>query len=277
MRVPTVIGRRTVAVAVAVALVAVVVTAVWAYRRHRADTMDAAAVWCLTADRRPALVQAARALGRVHPESTVERVRWSGGSGGAERWRSERPADFARTCRALIGAEQRPSGGGSSPWSGFTPALLLAVVSAALAAWFSRRSAVADARRVEAEALRAAARAYRAAVERLVRELEQRRPGMAPDDGEVQDRQLELATRLRAVSATYRDWSLPRTLGETLDREPLGAGMVARWTARPPQDRPGWAAETRGALGRLEADVAQVAEAMREPGPFRTRMPAGRR
>ncbi|SCE79803.1 hypothetical protein GA0070618_1010 [Micromonospora echinospora] len=277
MRVPSVIGRRAVAAAVAFALVAVAVTGVWAYRRHRAGTVDdAAAVWCLAADRRPALVQAAHALGVVRPESTAERLDWPGGSGGAERWRGERPADFARTCRALLGAEQRPSGGGSSPWSGFTPALLLAVVSAALAAWFSRRSAAADARRVEAEALRAAARAYRAAVERLLRELEQRRPGMAPDDGEVQDRRLELATRLRAAATAYRHWSLPRTLGETLDREPLGAGMTARWTARSPQERPGWVAETRVALGRLEAEVAQVAEAMQEPR-FRTRTPAGRR
>ncbi|MFB9546063.1 hypothetical protein, partial [Micromonospora sagamiensis] len=165
----------------------------------------------------------------------------------------------------------------SSPWSGFTPALLLAVVSAALAAWFSRRSAVAGARRVEAEELRAAARAYRVAVERLLRELEQRRPGVAPDEGEVQDRRLELATRLRAVAAAHRRWPLPRALGETLDREPLGAGLAARWTARPPQERSGWAAETRGALGRLEAEVAQVAEVMQEPGLFRTRTSAGRR
>jgi hypothetical protein len=279
MRVPSVVSRRAAAVAVAVVLVVVAIAGTVAYRRHRAGTIDdAATVWCLAADRRPALVQAARALGVVRPESTVEQLRWPGGSGDAERWRGERRADFARTCRALIGAEQRvPSGGGSSPWSGFTPSLALAVISAVLAAWFSRRLATAGNRRVEAEELRSAARAYRVAVERLLRDLEQQRPGIAPDDGEVQDRRLELATRLNAVAAAYRRWSLPRTLSETLDREPLGASMAARWNARPPQQRPTLAVETRVALGRLEAEVAQVAGAVQEPGLFRTRTSAGPR
>ncbi|SCL19130.1 hypothetical protein GA0074694_2582 [Micromonospora inyonensis] len=57
-------GRRAVAVTVASALVVAVVAGARAYRRHRAGTVDdAAAVWCLAADRRPALVQAARSLG----------------------------------------------------------------------------------------------------------------------------------------------------------------------------------------------------------------------
>ncbi|SCL35527.1 hypothetical protein GA0074692_4115 [Micromonospora pallida] len=289
--------------ALAVVLVVVAVVGAEAYRRHRAGTVDeAATVWCLAADRRPALVQAARALGVLRPESTAERLSWPGGTGDtgrsgdqggngneggtgnpggtgdAERWRGARPADFARTCRALIGAEQRvSSGGGSSPWSGFTPSLVLAVVSAVLAAWLSRRLATAGTRRVEAEELRSAARSYRLAVERLLRDLEQQRPGIAPDDGEVQDRRLELATRLNAVAAAYRRWSLPRSLSETLDREPLGAGMTARWNDRLPQQRPTLAAETRVALGRLEAEVAQVAGTVAEPGLFRTRTSAGPR
>lgn len=278
MRLPSVTGRRTTAVAMSVALLAALVVGGWAYQRHRARTVDdAATVWCLAADRRAALVGAGHALGTVRPESTAQRVAWPGGSGDAERWRGQRPADFARTCRALIGAQQRvPSGGGGSPWSGFTPSLLLAVVSAALAAWFSRRLTVAGYRRTEAEELRAAARAYRAAVERLVGELEQQRPGLVPDEGEVRDRRLALATRLDAVAAAYRHWSLPRGLRERLDREPLGGRLTGRWTAQPPQQRAAWAADVRVALDQVEAEVAQVAGVVAEPGLFRTRSSVGR-
>lgn len=278
MRMPSVIGRRAVVVAVGLALVALVAGGVAYQRRNATRTVDdATTVWCLAGSRRADLVQAARALGTADRESTVERMSWSGGGGDPERWRQDRPADFARTCRALVGAARVPSGGGggSSPWSTFLPSLALAVASAALAAWFSRRLATAGTRRSTAEELRAAGRAYRLAVDRLLRDLEQPRPGIALTDGEVQDRRLELAARLNAVAADRPRWPLPRELSERLDREPFGAPLAARWTAQPPAERPGWVARTRVALGRLDAEVEHVAGAVQDPGLFRRRTSVG--
>lgn len=278
MRMPSVIGRRAVAVTVGLALVALVGAGAVAYRRAGAppEVDDATTVWCLAESRRSDLVHAARALGMVTPESTVERLGWSGGGGDAERWRTARRTDFARTCRALVGAARVPAGGGSSsPWSTFLPSLALATISAGLAAWFSRRLATAGTRRTTAEELRAAGRAYRLAVDRLLRDLEQPRPGIALTDDEVQDRRLELAARLNAVAAARPRWSMPRELSESLDQEPFGAPLAARWNARPPSERPGWVARTRVALGRLDAEVEQVARAVQDPGLFRQRKPVG--
>lgn len=278
MRVPSVIGRRATAVTVGIVLLVGVIGGGWAYQRHRARTVDdAAAVWCLATDQQAQLVDAAKALGAVRPESTEQRLVWSGGAGDAYRWRGRQPVDFVRSCRALIGAQRRvPSDGEASPWSGFTSSVLLAVISAGVAAWFSRRLTAAGHRRTEAEELRAAARAYRSAVERLVRELELQRPGTVPDEGEVQDRRLALATLLEAVATTYRRWPLPGALRQRLDREPLGGRLTERWASRPVQQRAGWAADVRSALDELEAEVAQVARVVAEPGLVRPRSSVGR-
>ncbi|WBB77391.1 hypothetical protein O7606_13920 [Micromonospora sp. WMMD882] len=269
MRVPSVTVRRGVVTAAVLVLVGLVVVVVVALRRG-GDVNDAATVWCLADTRRPELVAAARDLTVVTPASTVDKVGWPGGSGDLAGWRAARGADFARTCRALIGAQQQgKAGGDQSPWSTFAPSLALAVASAVLAAWFSRRLATAGVRRTEADGLRTAVRAYRVAAERLLRDLEQPRPGIAPTDGEAQDRRLELATRLNGVAAGRRRWALPRRLSERLDEDPFGTPLATVWGALSPAGRPAWIARTRVALGRLEAEVEEVARMVQEPGLFR--------
>ncbi|WDZ86931.1 hypothetical protein [Micromonospora cathayae] len=279
MRLPSVIGRRALAGAVGLVLILLVAGGL-AYRQNRSGSVDddATAVWCLADTRRAELVQAARVLRVVGPESTTDRLTWPGGGGGAEQWRTSRQADFARTCRVLVRAGQLPAGGGSSsPWASFLPSLVLAVAGAALAAWFGRRSATAGIRRTTADELRTAARAYRLAVDRLLRDLEQPRPGIVPRDDEAQDRRLELAARLNAVAAEQPRWLLPRELSERLDQEPFGSPMAARWTVEPAAQRPAWTMTTRVALGRLDAEVEQVAGAVQDPGLFRRRTPGGTR
>ncbi|MER7458255.1 hypothetical protein [Micromonospora sp. NPDC126480] len=287
MRVRLVAGFRAGAATVTVVLVVLLLTGyLWRRAGSRPAADDAAAVWCLAAAQRPALAEAARNLGAVHPESTADRLHWPGGAGEAMRWREARPGDFDRVCLALIASRQvgGAAAASASSWSTLAPSLvvtlaggLLAVGTGVLGAFFSRRLATAGGRRLEAEALRGAARAYRLAVERLLRSLEQPGPGLAPEDEEVTERRLDLAARLNAVAAAHAGWVLPRQLSEALDAGPYGGSLVVRWNAERPERRLLWLTEVRAALGRLEADVERVAQAIQEPGLFRDREPAERR
>ncbi|GIJ33029.1 hypothetical protein ACN26Z_06480 [Verrucosispora sp. WMMD703] len=283
MRVRLVTLARLAVVAAVVFLVVLLVTG-WLWRRSgaRPTVDDGAVVHCLAAARRPALVDAARSLGLVSPESTVDTLRWPGGEGDLVAWRSAQPADFDRTCLALIAAGKQggAGSGGTSPWSTLAPSLVvtlvsgtLAVVTGVLAAYFTRRLATAGARRMEAERLRDAMRAYRLAVEQLLRELAQPGPGLAPDDEAVVDRRLELAARLNAVAAAHPAWDLPVQISTALDAAPHGESLAAGWHAQRPPDRRGWTSDVRAALLRLESDVERVAQAIQEPGLFRDRPP----
>jgi hypothetical protein len=272
------------AVVAAVVLLVVLLVTGWLWRRSgaRPAMNDGALVHCLSAARRPALADAARSLDLVSPESTVDTLRWPGGEGDLAAWRSARPADFERTCLALLSASRQGSArsGGTPPWSTLIPSLVvtlasgvLALVTGVLAAYFTRRLATAGARRMEAERLRDAMRAYRLAVEQLLRELAQPGPGLAPDDEAVVDRRLELTARLNAVAAAHPAWDLPDRISTALHIEPHGESLAAGWHAQRPADQRGWASGVRTALLRLEADVERVAQAIQEPGLFRDRPP----
>ncbi|WP_428961819.1 hypothetical protein [Micromonospora fluostatini] len=276
MRTPSVRARRVVAAVAVTVVVVLLAGGAWRAATRRPTTDDGARVHCLSTAQRAALVEAATALGLATPAPVAGQMRWSDRQGTPEQWRADRPADFDRACLALIAAAQRGQGGGGggSPWATVLPSLLLAVVSAALAAWFSRRLATAGARRAQADALRAAAREYRLAVEPLLRHVEEALPGRYGQEDEIHRRQRDLASRLDAVATAHRGWGLPRRLGTELAGQlPGPLHDVPRGSAGS-SDRPGWVRRQRTELTRLEAEVEQVAHAVESPGVVPGRVPA---
>ncbi|MER7168253.1 hypothetical protein ABT336_19565 [Micromonospora sp. NPDC000207] len=279
MRTPSVNLRRVLA-AVAVAVAAVPVVA-WSYQAvtRPPGTDDGARVYCLAAERRADLVDAASALGLASASPTDGQLRWHDRQGGPDQWRQDRPADFDRACLALISAAGRAGGGGGgpSPWATLTPSLVLAAASAALAAWFSHRLATVGVRRAEADTLRAAARQYRLAVEPLLRHVEEALPGLLPNPEEIRRGRQELASRLRAVADARRSWGLPRRLATALDERPDGPLYDAPRGSAGADLRSTWVQHRRTELNRLEAEVGQVAQAVESPGVLPGRTPAGLR
>ncbi|WP_320065975.1 hypothetical protein [Micromonospora sp. RTGN7] len=274
MRVPSVIGRPA-ALAMCAGLLGLVAGGL-AYRQATAGPTvdDGARIYCLSAEHRAGLAEAAVALDLAEPGPSADLLTWRTGLGDVEQWRDDRRADFDRACLGLLAATRQggSSGGGSSPWSTVAPSLVLAVASAVLAAWFSRRQATTGVRRAEADSLRTAGREYRRATEALLRELEQARPGLPPDDGEVRKWRLELVGRLNAVADARRGWELPRRLSDALDEEPVGPRAVPG--GRDPQRRAEWIGGQRDALRQLATEVEQVAQAVQHSGFLPGRPPA---
>ncbi|RBQ16061.1 hypothetical protein DP939_32670 [Spongiactinospora rosea] len=69
------------------------------------DEADRLLVYCLAARQRADLAAAATTLGLVSPGSAPEEVRLAGRPLTLERWRTLRPGDFDRACRALAAAD----------------------------------------------------------------------------------------------------------------------------------------------------------------------------
>ncbi|MFI0792936.1 hypothetical protein ACH4OY_09580 [Micromonospora rubida] len=275
MRVPSVIGRPAVVATCAVLLVLVVVGLAYWQATAGPKVDDGARIYCLSAEHRAGLAEAAVALDLAEPGPSADRLTWRTGLGDVEQWRAARRADFDRACLGLLAAGRQGGspGGNSSPWSTVAPSLVLAAASAVLAAWFSGRQATAGVRRAEADSLRTAGREYRRAAAALLHELEQARPGLPPDDDEVRKWQLELVNRLNAVADARRGWELPRRLSAALDQNPVGSRAVP--AGRDPERRAEWFGGQRDALSQLATEVEQVAQAVQHSGLLPGRPPAG--
>ncbi|MFI6132994.1 hypothetical protein [Micromonospora sp. NPDC051141] len=275
---PSVRTRRAVGVATVVLASALLVTGVRLATRGDPPVDDATRVWCLSAAHRPGLVDAARALGLATPGPAEGQLSWSGRQGSPEQWQADRRADFDRTCRALTAAARLDRAGAGtpppSPWATLLPSILLAAASATLAAWFSRRSATAGTRRTEADALRAATREYALAVESLLSHVERVTPGPFPGVDDLRARRRELASRLHTVTGARPRWRLAHRLGDALDSSAGPLHDVPRGGAADDPRRAEWVRGQRTELSRLEAQVAQVAQAVENPGLVPGRTPA---
>ncbi|GAB3139382.1 hypothetical protein GCM10027290_08480 [Micromonospora sonneratiae] len=233
---------------------------------------DAAVVFCLSRAERPRLVDAAVALGLATPGSTPERLTAHGEERDVEGWRRDRRADFDRACRALVAARQHETGTAGEKSSGFLTLLLPALISGAVGWFFSAQLATAGTRRVQADALRAAIRAFVNASEGFVRQQQETRAGLPPDDEEVHTRRAELAAGLDQVASAKRWWRLPERLSEDLYGDTLGPRMTQDWFPLTSAEKDARAAVLRASLGRFSAEAEQVAQAVQSSGLPRPRM-----
>lgn len=233
---------------------------------------DAALVFCLSSDQRPHLVEAAVALGLAHPGAAPDRLTTNDQDQTIEQWRGGHRADFDRACRALVGAQRHETGSSTEPSNGLLTLLVPALLSGAVGWFFSAQLATAGARRVQADGLRTASRAFVDAGEAFVRQQQQARTGLPPDDEAVHTRRAELAAALNQVASARRWWRMPRRLSETLYGPQLGPAMTEDWFPLDTAERATRATTLRSALGRFTAEVEQVARAVQSSGLPRTRM-----
>ncbi|MGW0432957.1 hypothetical protein ACWDV4_10490 [Micromonospora sp. NPDC003197] len=236
------------------------------------DRADAALVFCLSADQRPHLVEAAVVLGLTHPGSAPDRLTTNGQDRSIEQWRSGHRADFDRACAALIGAQRHETGSSTEQSNGLFALLVPALLSGAVGWFFSAQLATAGARRVQADGLRTASRAFVDAGEAFLRQQQTAQAGLPPDDETVHTRRVELAAALDQVASARRWWRMPQRLSETLSGTPLGPAMTEDWFPLDTADRASRATALRSALGRFAAEVEQVARAVQSSGLPRTRM-----
>jgi hypothetical protein len=235
---------------------------------------DAVRVFCLSPAERPRLVDAAVALGLAQPGSTPDRLTAGGQERTVEDWRASNRPDFDRGCRALIAARQHENGARSESGSGLLTSLLPALLTGAVGWFFSAQLATAGARRVQADGLRAATRAFVSASEGAIRQLEQVRAGLPPDDDEVHARRSELAAALDRVGSSHRWWRRPATLSSSMYGTTFGPTMTQDWFPLSATEKVAKAAQLRSELGRLSAAAEEVAQALQSsvlphPGMWR--------
>jgi hypothetical protein len=214
-----VVGSVVVGSAVVLLAAGALIVVLWP--RH-AGMADSSVVYCLSADRRPQLRDAAVALGMGSPApSSATDLVVGDRPVDLDRWRGQHPRDFEKACTALMAAVRgpgQPGGGGdtSSLLASVVP--LVAAVAGALLTW--RATARRDAGgllRQQAEALRSANLRFVQAAERyLRRRLE---PGDPPSPDELRERRSDLAAQVDQVAASHPAWTLPREVRQRLSTE----------------------------------------------------------
>lgn len=229
----TISRRRIIVLAVAVIGLLSLAGVMAVYLDSRAEEEQAAeAVFCLSAERRPQLVEAAVNLGLgTRVDGAPERLGVDGRSWDIEEWRGRQPESFDRACTALADAQAlaQPGGGGGDSSALLT--LLDALLPAAAGAWLTlaltARLDAGGVRRLQAETLRSASLRFRQAAENYLRLRSGLGPGDPPSVDALYERRAELAAQLGQVSALHPDWTVPTELQRRLSSD-LGGDLVGR-------------------------------------------------
>lgn len=186
------------------------------------DTRDARDVFCLQADERDALADAAVALGLARPDSTPERLLVDDGPVTAYEWRGEHNEDFVRACDALssVRGKATATGGGAT---GFVAPLLTVVLTSALTYATTRRQNRTTRGEADADELRAAVTAYVNATNEF---LDTRIPYPADDPTTAMDAAREAVIgRLNGIAERKPAWVAVRSVVALLREGELGASM----------------------------------------------------
>ncbi|MFD2420162.1 hypothetical protein [Amycolatopsis pigmentata] len=209
---------------------------------------DAAKVYCLSADQRARLSDAATALG-ISPAAA------STGQG----------PDFTRACDALTAAARIPQQQAvpSSPAKTALTALIPLVAGAALTwvtgFWRDERTQS----RLLADALREASRNFRKTVRAEQRKWFGPPSGRRPVDVEMLAARDELAGQLRKIAILRAGWRMPGRLKDRLMDEPL---LGEEMNTFAPGDTPEARAEKQErALKGLSAGIDDVVGALEQP------------
>ncbi|MDF5758189.1 hypothetical protein [Spongiactinospora sp. TRM90649] len=243
-------------------MIVVVVTLALAAPAHAADPeeIDKRLVYCLGQERRAGLAEAAVTLGLATPGAPREQVRLAGRALTLEQWRSARPGDFDRACRALMAADpDLRTTGEPGPFDLLLTVLLPVVVGAALAMATTEWRAAATAGAQAGGELNDAALTFAAAH----REFLAAWRGGRSDTGALEAAGDALAAQIRGVALARPSWREPARLLAAL------AAVTSRsandWSNEALADRAALAAREGEAVAALTARVGGVAVRLRRP------------
>jgi hypothetical protein len=244
---------------------------------------DATTVYCLAAAQQRALVDAAVALGLARrgpdavppqaettpPQTTgpaPKLLRVSESDRGQRdltvlQWRTDRPRDFDRACKAISMTAIPPNPSGlQAMWSVLLPVLAGAVLTLLTTTWRDETSRG----RLLADDLRSSAAGFAKAVEEYLSDWTERSGTNVPAEKDMRDRRAELDARLRTVCVLHPRWQSPRRLRQQLTGNRLGDGIVQGWT-RIRDERIQRAATLHEELSQLDNEITQVAHALERP------------
>jgi hypothetical protein len=216
----------------------------------QAASRDGARVFCLSAEARPRLAEAAHNLAVTIPP---------------EGLRDGTGTEFDRVCAALVAAARLPQQGASTPAGSdrSTVDVLLPVVAGAVLTWstgFWRDERTQS--RLLAGALSTASHRYRSAVTaQRKKRSDGPQHGQLPVDAAVLDGRDELDAQLHKVTVLRPGWSVPRSLRERLADRRLGEGI---------NDPRGQTTQQRDdeldkLLGELHTSIQAVVSALERP------------
>jgi hypothetical protein len=221
---------------------------------------DAMRVYCLAPEQRAAMSEAAVALGFAREKDGRYRLS-SGASLELDTWREHDPADFGRTCSALMAARglpaqvttQQPAEPGvMATLLPFLTGLSGAVLAFVAAAWrdrVGRSRALADDLRVRFEEFGSAAATY----------LGSWTPSRSGE--QVADRRGALLTQLARVRTPRRQRIRARSIEDELTTGPLGEDLTRNWAG---QDHERTARLTER-LGELRDSLFDIAHDVEHP------------
>jgi hypothetical protein len=228
---------------------------------------DAAAVFCLTGQHRPDLVDAAVVLGTATPGTAPETVVSGGREYSLEDWRRDHAADFDRTCAALLAADGQAAPAAGSSGSGLGSALLSIgslILGAALTGGLTTWRDAVTRRRQRADGLRRAAVGFEQALGAFLRSW----TGAGPE----QDQSAQPVQRARdELAGAVRDARLLRPAGPAdtvlteLTGDQLGEAIGTGWGSADRAERSTRAAAVRARLAEVTGEVRALALALERP------------
>jgi hypothetical protein len=218
-------------------------------------------VYCLSADQRPRLKDAAVTLGLAQPDRVADQLIVAGRRLSLADWRTQRPSDFNRTCTALMA--QRSPTASSASWATGLIATINVLVGALIGFWTARWRDIGLRSEQQGRMLYQAGVAFDAAARAYLRERQKTGPNM-PSDMAVHDRRAELAAELRRVQALRPQWTIPKQLLSVLN-DSLGDGLTQEWERQDVAGRSARAENLSAELNELADSIATVAHALERP------------
>jgi hypothetical protein len=237
---------------------------------------DGLLVYCLSADHRPALVEAARNLGVVTPDSTLTHVVPAPGRGSVggtvDDWRTQHPTDFWRSCTALASAQDPSSltqqGGLVDPLvSALAPVLVGVLITAAVGEWLNAQSRGRERAAVVRTTFHTAVRAVDDYVDRWSGDGS---PTMDELGRTARARLADLRFVVATAATGRRHRATVSRIRTTLDTEPLGDALTRNWRGNR-SGVPARQTAIRGTLQMLARDVGDLASALETPHRFHWR------
>lgn len=240
---------------------------------------DDRVVFCLSAEHRSGLVDAATALGLVKPGSRPDRISPLRGGGPVDltAWRVRDSAAFRKACTALVGsaalAQAAPENAGGS---GFLTWFLPILVGAGLAWGATEYRSMRDRGQAAANEIRAAAAEFRVTAGAYAASWVQTTVAGAPSaEGLDRSRTAAVASLSRTVGHRTR-WRFARQVLADLNGPHYRAALTSAWQGVDQQGRRARAERIEEALRGFEADVEKIAAAVQSLSfPRRRRMRRG--
>ena len=249
-----------------------------AIQAKSATPQDVSVVFCLAANHRVALVDAAVALGVAVHGKVPDELKLASTDAidlTPEDWLKKDPADFVRTCDALIEANASAvsipgqSEGVASRLAPMVTVLLPVTVGALLTFLVSEWRAARDRAKTRAEALRAAARNLLHVAGEYGRSLTLASVGSLPDISDFERRLFELISELTRLNAAHRRWVFVAELKAAVQHYEHDFQTIPDGDSKSRRQRD---VNIRNTLQLVETDIETISLALEAPRPYHGRM-----